>query len=93
MLAKLFNIQEDGPCRFRKRNRINAGNLESFGSKTLIDLVPIEVESLLMIKEEAIIVEILYKTVQFAGVGGDAVQEVVVPYCVELQSYTHEIYV
>lgn len=46
-----------------------------------------------MIEEEAIIVEILHKAVQFAGVCSNAVQEVVVPHCVELQSYTHEIYV
>ena len=59
----------------------------------LIDRVSIQVEPLLMIEEEAIIVEILNETVQFAGVGGNAVEEVVVPYRVELQPYTYQIYV
>lgn len=44
-----------------------------------------------MIEKEAIIIEILYETVQFAGVGGNAVKEVVIPHCVKLQSDTYQI--
>lgn len=44
-----------------------------------------------MVKEETIIVEILYEAVQFAGVSGNAVKEVVIPNRVELKSDTYQI--
>jgi hypothetical protein len=91
MFSQLLDIEKKGTCRFGNRNSINTLHLKALRLHLLIELISIQIKPILMVEEEEVTGKLLDETTQLRCVCYDAVKEIIVSDCVELETNVHEV--